>query len=64
MADEPTGNLDANTAEAVFQLFSHLQNQGKTLVMVTHNDSLATAAQRKITVSAGRIASDTQTQME
>lgn len=64
VADEPTGNLDANTAEAVFQLFSHLQNQGKTLVMVTHNDSLATAAQRKITVSAGRIASDTQTQME
>ncbi|MFZ4503670.1 MAG: ABC transporter ATP-binding protein [Methylovulum sp.] len=64
VADEPTGNLDAHTADAVFHLFSHLQSQGKTLVMVTHNESLAAAAPRKITVSAGRIASDTQAQTE
>lgn len=59
VADEPTGNLDAATAEAVFQLFTDLQGQGKTVVMVTHNDSLAEAASRKLEIRCGRIHSDT-----
>ena len=58
VADEPTGNLDAATADAVFSLFVHLRDQGKTLVMVTHNDSLADAASRKVEIRSGRIFAD------
>ena len=58
VADEPTGNLDAATADAVFNLFAHLCDQGKTLVMVTHNESLANAASRKIEIRSGRIHAD------
>lgn len=58
VADEPTGNLDAATADAVFDLFAHLRDQGKTLVMVTHNETLANAAGRKIEIRSGRIHAD------
>lgn len=58
VADEPTGNLDATTADAVFNLFAHLRDQGKTLVMVTHNEALANAASRKIEIRSGRIHAD------
>ncbi|WP_367156027.1 ABC transporter ATP-binding protein [Methylomonas sp. HYX-M1] len=58
VADEPTGNLDAATADAVFELFAHLRDQGKTLVMVTHNEALADAAGRKLEIRSGRIHAD------
>ncbi|MDD2762063.1 MAG: ABC transporter ATP-binding protein [Methylomonas sp.] len=58
VADEPTGNLDAATADSVFDLFAHLRDQGKTLVMVTHNETLASAASRKIEIRSGRIHAD------
>jgi putative ABC transport system ATP-binding protein len=58
VADEPTGNLDAATADAVFELFSHLNQQGKTLVMVTHNEALAQSASRRIAIHSGRIHDD------
>jgi putative ABC transport system ATP-binding protein len=60
VADEPTGNLDAATADAVFDLFAHLRDQGKTLVMVTHNETLADAASRKLEIHSGRIHVDSQ----
>jgi putative ABC transport system ATP-binding protein len=58
VADEPTGNLDEKTAEAVFELFLQLRKQGKTLVMVTHNDELAETASRRIAIHSGRIHED------
>jgi len=58
VADEPTGNLDEATADAVFDLFSHLNGQGKTLVMVTHNETLAQSASRRIAIHSGRIQDD------
>jgi putative ABC transport system ATP-binding protein len=58
VADEPTGNLDIATADAVFELFAQLQQQGKTLVMVTHNEDLAQSASRRIVIHAGRIHHD------
>jgi putative ABC transport system ATP-binding protein len=61
VADEPTGNLDSETADAVFELFSHLSDQGKTLVMVTHNETLADAASRKLEIRNGRLFADSQT---
>ena len=59
VADEPTGNLDTATADAVFDLFAHLRDQGKTLVMVTHNEALADTASRKLEIRSGRIYADT-----
>jgi putative ABC transport system ATP-binding protein len=58
VADEPTGNLDSATADAVFALFSRLQQQGKTLVIVTHNEELAQSATRRIAIHDGRIHDD------
>ena len=63
VADEPTGNLDEETADAVFKLFLQLRQQGKTLVMVTHNESLARSASRRISIYSGRIHED-QTKAE
>lgn len=60
VADEPTGNLDAATADSVFRLFAHLNDQGKTLVMVTHNETLADAAGRKLEIRSGRLHADTK----
>lgn len=58
VADEPTGNLDTKTANAVFRLFEHLVEQGKTIVIVTHDNTLAERVHRAITVIDGMITSD------
>jgi ABC-type lipoprotein export system ATPase subunit len=55
IADEPTGNLDSKTAEAVFILFEDLVAKGKTIVMVTHDNDLARLASRSVIVSDGEI---------
>jgi putative ABC transport system ATP-binding protein len=54
-ADEPTGNLDSKTAEAVFRLFEELVEQGKTILMVTHDHDLARRVIRTITLADGQI---------
>ncbi len=62
VADEPTGNLDTKTADQVFDLFLKLvEEQGKTMLMVTHNKQLAGRVPRKIEIVNGRIASDIST---
>jgi putative ABC transport system ATP-binding protein len=58
VADEPTGNLDAKTSGEVFELFAHLTEQGKTLVMVTHNPDLARQGSRLLEVVNGQIVRD------
>jgi putative ABC transport system ATP-binding protein len=55
VADEPTGNLDSKTSDAVFHLFETLVANGKTVVMVTHDNDLARRATRTVTVSDGEI---------
>jgi putative ABC transport system ATP-binding protein len=60
VADEPTGNLDSRTADAVFHLFESLVDAGKTIVMVTHDDDLAKRVTRAVTIADGQIASDTR----
>jgi putative ABC transport system ATP-binding protein len=64
VADEPTGNLDEKTADAVFALFIQLRQQGKTLVMVTHNEQLADSASRRIAIHSGRIHEDQQAESQ
>lgn len=58
-ADEPTGNLDSNTAEDIFTLLSALADEGKTIVMVTHNNELAERCSRLIRLKDGSIINDT-----
>jgi putative ABC transport system ATP-binding protein len=64
VADEPTGNLDSRTAEAVFQLFKRLVDEGKTILMVTHDEDLAHQAGRTVTIADGHIVGDTRTDLE
>jgi putative ABC transport system ATP-binding protein len=59
VADEPTGNLDTKTSEDVFQLFSDLVDQGKTMLMVTHSRSLAARLPRTLEIRDGLIYKDT-----
>jgi putative ABC transport system ATP-binding protein len=55
VADEPTGNLDSHTSEAVMQLFAGLAAEGKTVVMVTHERDLTRFFTRTITLADGEI---------
>jgi putative ABC transport system ATP-binding protein len=55
IADEPTGNLDSRTADEVFAIFSNLIDQGKTILMVTHDISLAKRTTRTLLISDGEI---------
>lgn len=59
-ADEPTGNLDSKTADAVFRLFEDLVSQGKTILMATHDRELANRIERKIMVVDGVITDDSK----
>ena len=54
-ADEPTGNLDSKTADSIFELFETLVSNGKTIVMVTHDNELANRVNRTITLADGLI---------
>jgi putative ABC transport system ATP-binding protein len=58
VADEPTGNLDAKTAETIFELFQELVSQGKTILMVTHDGELAQRMPRIVEIRNGVIACD------
>ncbi len=54
-ADEPTGNLDSKTADAIFKLFQELIDNGKTILMVTHDNELASRVTRTVVIADGRI---------
>jgi len=58
LADEPTGNLDAKSGAEVLALFAKLHNEGRTIVLVTHDQSVAEHAGRIITLADGRVADD------
>ena len=61
LADEPTGNLDSTTSEEIMKLFTDLNRQGITIIMVTHEHDVAAYAGRQITFRDGRIISDSLT---
>ena len=56
-ADEPTGNLDTKTSEDVMKMFTDLNNEGITVILVTHSQEIADCAKRTIRLSDGRIVS-------
>ncbi len=59
MADEPTGNLDSTTGKAILGLFDDLHHAGMTIIMVTHDDSVAQRCQRVVRLKDGDIDTDT-----
>ena len=58
LADEPTGNLDSKTTEEILDLLDDLNQQGKTIVLVTHEEEVAARARRIIRMNDGEITSD------
>jgi putative ABC transport system ATP-binding protein len=60
LADEPTGNLDTSSGTDVMSLFDELSQQGRTLVVITHDMALARRANRIVEIRDGRIVADTE----
>ena len=58
LADEPTGNLDSTTADAVLELFTNLNTDGQTIVVVTHERDVRSIAGRQVTLMDGRVVAD------
>jgi putative ABC transport system ATP-binding protein len=60
LADEPTGNLDSKTSDEIMRLLSKLNDDGKTIIMVTHENDIADWARRVVRMRDGHIESDTR----
>jgi putative ABC transport system ATP-binding protein len=58
LADEPTGNLDSATGEEVMKMLRELHEDGRTVILITHNEKIAQSIPRIVRVSDGRIAED------
>ena len=58
LADEPTGNLDSHTADAVLELFAELNAEGRTIVMVTHERDIRSIVRREVTLVDGHVVTD------
>ena len=58
LADEPTGNLDSKTSDAIMGLLRELNEDGQTIVMVTHESDIADSAQRQIFMRDGKVLQD------
>lgn len=58
LADEPTGQLDSKTSQEIMDLFRSIHGQGKTIILVTHDNNTASHAGRRIIISDGRVESD------
>jgi putative ABC transport system ATP-binding protein len=61
LADEPTGNLDSATADAVLELFADLNGDGRTIVVVTHERDIRAIVDREVTLVDGRVVDDERT---
>ncbi len=61
LADEPTGNLDSNTTSEILQIFDQLHQNGRTIIIVTHEEEVAQHTQRILNMRDGKIISDTKT---
>jgi len=58
LADEPTGNLDSRTSDEIMALLARLNEAGKTIIMVTHENDIASWARRVVRMRDGHIESD------
>lgn len=62
-ADEPTGNLDSNTGDAILQLFCQLSQEGRTIALVTHDPEIAARTPRRIEIRDGKVAVQTDARL-
>lgn len=60
LADEPTGNLDSKSGKEIMDILMNLNKEGRTIVLITHDDNLAKLAKRVIKIQDGMIVSDTK----
>jgi putative ABC transport system ATP-binding protein len=58
LADEPTGNLDSTAGESIMRLLTHLHQEGRTIVLVTHDQHVASFAERELVLHDGALVSD------
>lgn len=58
LADEPTGSVDAKTADYIFRLFTELNNEGQTILLVTHDVALSKKVRRVVAIRDGKISSE------
>ena len=58
LADEPTGNLDSRSTEEVLRIFAGLNQEGRTVILITHEPDVAAQAKRVITLGDGRVIDD------
>ncbi len=59
LADEPTGNLDSASSKEIMQILRELYEEGRTVILITHDNKIAASAKRVIRVIDGKIVSDT-----
>ncbi len=59
LADEPTGNLDSRTGDDVMKILRELSDEGRTIILITHDNDIASAARRIIRIHDGKIIEDT-----
>lgn len=59
LADEPTGNLDSKSSKDIMRILNELNDQGNTIVLITHDDGIAANAKRVVRIMDGKIESDT-----
>ncbi len=58
LADEPTGNLDSHSGKDVMKIIHHLHSEGRTIILITHDNGIAAEAQRVIRIQDGKITDD------
>ncbi|HEV7948956.1 MAG TPA: ATP-binding cassette domain-containing protein, partial [Glaciihabitans sp.] len=63
LADEPTGNLDSESTEEILSIFDRLASEGRTIVIITHEEHVAERAHRVLAVSDGLIVTDRSTRV-
>jgi putative ABC transport system ATP-binding protein len=61
LADEPTGNLDSRSTEEILSILQRLNNEGRTVVLITHEQHVAACARRIVRLGDGRLLSDERT---
>ncbi len=63
LADEPTGNLDSNSSKEIMGILQKLHSEGRTVILITHDNEIANQAKRVIKIKDGRIEADSDTSM-